>query len=103
MYDRDMSTSLTTQTTLDQTALDEMLAAIRASVPGATRAHFQTSDQNLYGFVLEDVTMPDGSGLAAISPATYDRLLDASLDLLGDVDWNGVMGEDRSGSAVVDL
>jgi hypothetical protein len=86
-------------TKTDRVSLNVALTIIRAAHPTATKAVFETSDQNVgYGFWLLDVWLPDLSS-AEMSP----KLTDDVNDLLVDVDWDDVMGEDGHGFAVVEL
>lgn len=70
---------------------------------GATTLHVATSDKNRYGFIVNDVTLHDGQRLSVADPATLHRLADALYEHLCDLDWRGVVGEDKFGYADIPL
>ena len=78
--------------------------AVRA-LPHAISAQVTTSDQAMYGFVLTDVTLRDGLLLSDDDPETLDTLRDspAVYGPLGNLDWDGVVREDKHGDATVPL
>lgn len=84
----------------DRRNLTKALLAVKTSQPTATAVVLTTSDQNTYGFWLTDVTLPGGS-LRETDPEALDVLSDTVWDMLCDLDWNGVVGEDRHGNATV--
>ncbi len=72
-------------------------ACIRARCPTAVSADFQTSDQQLYGFVLLDVALADGRLLSRVDPDGLQHLEDQIRPLVCDLDWDEAMGEDTTG------
>lgn len=88
----------------DQANLDAALSLIRKSVPRAVSIDLGTSDQNTYGFVLMEINMNDGSVLSEFGAGLqFDTIDDSVSDLLSDIDWNGVVAEDKYGFATVTL
>lgn len=86
--------------------LDRALEIIRERVPEAAFVHLETSDQDSYGFVLMSVTDADGVELLpdwSNSTHPLTSLSDDVTDEIGDLEWNGVVGEDRSGYATIDV
>jgi hypothetical protein len=83
----------------DAANLAQMLQLVRDAFPTAAHAHFETSDQNRYGFTLRAVTLADRSRVD--SGDAFEALEDAAWDLIGDINWNGVMHESPQGYADV--
>lgn len=79
------------------------IALVRERVPGAAFLSLETSDQNRgYGFTFCGVS--DVSGREIVLPADLDSTIESEVyDVLCDVDWNGAVGEDRHGYAVLAL
>lgn len=77
--------------------------AVRRAQPSAVTMHLETSDQNMYGFVLTDVRLADGGLLSDTDPAALEELADAVHDFLCDLNWDAAVGEDRHGHADVSL
>lgn len=77
------------------------LDAIRRDLPTAKYALFETSDQSMgYGFWFHGVAQgPDGGPEVEAG----DSLFGEVRDYVEDIDWNGVMGEDKHGNARIDL
>jgi hypothetical protein len=92
---------MTAETQRDQ--LDAALRLVRQFVPAATRVYVTTSDQDLYGFALVDVMTTLGTRLSATAPRLLVNLIDDTHQYLGDLDWDGLVGEDAGGRAVLDL
>jgi len=87
-------------TPLQFALLNAALDLIRQRVPDASIVHLSTSDQNYYGFLLDDVEFPDGTTLSETNQRLLDLLSGGALDeYLGDLDWDGVVGEDSHGIA----
>ena len=84
----------------------EMLAnavkIVKGAYPDAVSFDLTTSDQNTYGFVLTGVTLHDGSVASNADDDMY-KLDEALFPHLGDLDWDGVVGEDRGGHATISL
>jgi hypothetical protein len=77
--------------------VSEVADLIRRKVPEARTAHFMTSDQHTYGFVLSCLRDADGE---EVDPDPVDE---AVSDLLRDMRWDGPMRENARGYAVLDL
>jgi hypothetical protein len=81
--------------------LRQALRLIRAWAPEVTLVDLETSDQGPYGFVLRGLRRADGSD-ADITPDDLDG--DGEItDFIGDLDWNGGVGEDNRGYVTIDL
>lgn len=78
--------------------LELALDAIRRAHPTAVKVSFETSDQNYYGFLLDTVTDADGTEIELT-----DGLYGEVAEYVEDLEWNGVMGEDRHGYATLKL
>ena len=87
----------------DARSLGEAVEIVKAAHPIAREMHLETSDQDTYGFVLTDVVLAGGHLLSATDPQNLAKLQDAVSDFLGDLDWDGVVGEDAHGHAEVPL
>lgn len=95
-----------TKADIDRARLDEALALIKATYPNAAQVLLETSDQSRYGFRLMDVLLPDGASVPYDTDALrweYDHLHDLVGDLVGDLDWDGVVGESPQGYATIAL
>jgi hypothetical protein len=95
-----------TKTNTDRANLDKALALIKATYPNATQASLETSDQGRYGFRLMDVLLPDGTPVPYDTDALqseYNQLHEEVGDLIGDLDWDGVVGESPQGYATIPL
>lgn len=85
-----------------KTLLDQLTAKVRELYPTATTLHVSTTDQNVgYGFVLDDIKGADGVTLLPADERARYRVYDELWPMLGDLDWDGVVGEDKHGNAVV--
>lgn len=83
----------------DRADLDAALALIREHAPTAVTAGLETSDQQAgYGFVL--LSVRDAEGREVDLPDAID---DRVSDLICDLNWDGVVGENRQGYATLDL
>jgi hypothetical protein len=81
----------------DAIDLTAALALIRAAHPAVVTAHFTTTDQHDgYGFFISVLALADGTQ-SAPGPELAERVD----DLVCDIDWGGVMGEDEHGYAAV--
>jgi hypothetical protein len=87
----------------DETNLRAALHTIRRAIPQAATALFQTSDQDAYGFVLEDVILIDATSLGDSDPTTLEALKDDVGQYIRDMAWDSTMGEDRGGAAAHDV
>lgn len=97
----------------DRKNLDAALALIKAAYPKAFSVDFETSDQNDgYGFVLRSIRMrqevfigvPGVQGGEEVFAEQMDVDLQDQIGvLLSDIDWDGVMEEDKHGSATVEI
>jgi hypothetical protein len=89
----------------DQEYLAEALATIREHVVSPRSAFFTTREQAYYGFTLSDVSYAsDGEVLSAresLDLTVYRELEDRVNDLVADIEWDGVMGEDKHGDAEI--
>jgi hypothetical protein len=102
---------VTTKRDIDRRALDGVLAKIRTAFPAATRAMFETSDQQAgHGFRLLCVWAGE-TPIGGVAPGradskggyTFDVLYDDVTYDLADICWDGVMDENRNGYAITDL
>ncbi len=88
-----------------QRATDQLLmlanaiGTVRRYYPNAASFDVSTSDQGHYGFVLTEVTLVDGATADYPYPNGFE---DEMCQHLQDIDWDGVIGEDRGGYATVD-
>lgn len=94
----------------DRAALNEALQAIRdALAVTVVTVYFGTSDQNVgYGFVLREVDYADERGVMTLASQDLDLTVWNELqgtvnELVSDINWNGVMGEDKHGDAAIDM
>lgn len=90
---------MSTKRAIDRANLDRALTLIREAYPHAIGACFQTSDQGNYGFVHEELVYPDRLEYVH----DEDQHADQIAELLSDLDWDGVMGEDAHGCVTIDL
>jgi hypothetical protein len=81
--------------------LTEALLRIRAEAPEVVLVDLETSDQDTYGFVLRGLRLAGGTD-AGVTPEDLDGDGEVS-DFIGDLDWDGVVGEDSRGYATIDL
>ena len=90
--------------THDRHDLRMALLTIREAFPSAETAIFQTSDQDLYGFTLEEVIITNGCKLSEQDGAErFGQLFDAVWADICNIRWDGVMGEDYGGKATIDI
>jgi hypothetical protein len=82
----------------EQEHFDAALQAIRDALPAAKTVELETSDQDYYGFFLREVQ--DGSGDVIEVPGTLE---DTVAQHIQDLDWNGVVREDKHGNVTIDL
>lgn len=87
----------------DNERLHEALGVIRETVPEASFVHLETSDQAMHGFVLRDITLANGDQLSQVDEDLLDRVSDEVWSPLSNLAWDGVVGEDAQGYAVVRL
>jgi hypothetical protein len=87
----------------DRRTLEAILIRIRTVTPAARAARLSTSDQALHGFRLDDVELTDDTLLSATDPALLEQLATATWTDLSDLAWDGVVGEDNHGIAVVPI
>jgi hypothetical protein len=87
----------------DRDAIRRALNHVRVRVPRALSVSFQTSDQDIVGFVLVGVALPSGNDLADGSPVAFEELADEIWLLVSAIGWDGVMGEDRFGGVTIVL
>ena len=87
----------------DNERLRDALGIIRETVPEASLVNLETSDQAMHGFVLRDITLANGDLLSQVDEGLLDRVSDAVWSPLSDLAWDGVVGEDAQGYAVVRL
>jgi hypothetical protein len=79
---------------------------IQEAAPTAATVDLETSDQDTYGFVLTGVQDAEGNDLL---PDWGDfkhplaGLSDEVHDEISDLNWDGVVGEDRGGYVTIDL
>lgn len=87
----------------DRDELAQALAIIRGTVPDGWAAHFIATDQDVHGFILDDVELRDGSTLLESDRDDELGLVrDAMSHLVSDIAWRGVMGEDKqTGKATI--
>ena len=97
------STALASRPTRQGLDLARAVDAILAAFPTAVTAHFQASDQDYYGFNLVDVELPGGQLASEMHADQVQTLVDQVWSMVGDIDWDGVMGEDDGGAAVIGL
>lgn len=87
--------------------LARLLDIVRAAAPTAVSIDLETSDQDAYGFVLKAVTDAHGTNLLPEGYLDSSHPLwtldDAVADELGDLEWDGVVGEDEGGYATISL
>lgn len=89
-------------TPTDRTTLNAAIRIVLESVPGPAALVLTTSDQQVgYGFVLTDVRLDNGQLLSDLDPGALEFVQDETADLLGDIDWDGIVGEDDHGNAEV--
>lgn len=93
----------------DQNNLGDALHLVRQHCPTAVAVHLATSDQDRYGFILTGVEYADGtradqdwSDDGPLNPLPGD-VADQVNDLLSDIDWNGVVGEDKHGYVEIEI
>ena len=84
-------------------ALCTALDLIRTTVPNSIRACISTSDQDYYGFVLVDVELTEDELLSRTGDELLCSLNDDLFEHLADLDWDGVVGEDKHGLAFFPL
>lgn len=84
----------------DQAHLDAVLTIIRERLPLAHHVLLETSDQSHYGFVLVAIAY-DNDVAIPLDIALPDHVVDQINDMLSDIDWDGVVGEDKHGYARV--
>ena len=87
----------------DAENLAKFLALVREKVATASTVDLATTDRNFYGFWLSEVILADGAMMSATSPDAFEELSDEADDLLGALDWNGVVGESAQGYATLDV
>lgn len=93
-----------TKTEQDRAAMDSMLRVLRERFPTAVRVDLTTSDQNRYGFVLCSVRDAQGSELyMSLSDSGQYAVEDQVDPYLGDLDWDGVVGEDKYGNVTLNI
>lgn len=85
-----------------QELLDSAFTLIRQFVPNASRVRVRTSDQDLFGFALVDVTA-GGSTLKVTDPSLLEDLIDELREFLILLPWDGIVGEDPTGDAQLAL
>lgn len=90
---------MATKQTVDEANFHLALSKLRERFPDGVEAVFETSDQGLYGFRLSDVLDADGQSLLTPENNVSEQIA----AYLADLDWDGVMGEDEFGHAVVRL
>jgi hypothetical protein len=86
--------------------LTSALEMIRAAAPTAVLVDLETSDQGRYGFVLRGIQDADGNELMPtewVKGHPMNQLEDDVSGEIGDLDWDGVVGEDDGGYATIDL
>jgi hypothetical protein len=94
---------LATKWTKGWEGLYEAMGLVLAAYPYATQLTIETSDQGHYGFVVNGITVPGRDDLSR-DPAEWPGDLEQIIDqALCDVDWDGVVGESKSGHAVISL
>lgn len=83
----------------DAEYVDALKEFVRGRVAGAAHLWVTTSDQNRgYGFTFSEVT--DASDREIVLPDDVYNAIDSEVyDFLGNVDWNGAVGEDWHGNA----
>ncbi len=84
-----------------QELLDAATATIAGMVPEAYSVQLNTSDQNTgYGFWVAAVW---DHGLSPLldAPDGLSRINDAVYEYLCDLDWDGVVGENKYGTAMI--
>lgn len=90
-----------------QRMLARALDLIRENAPDAVFVDLDTSDQDQFGFVVADLRDANGVSLlpgeADIATAYGTAIDDAIRNEICDLDWYGVVGEDRHGYATIDL
>jgi|SRR3954467_817760 len=82
--------------------LHNALTLIRDAVPAACQARLSTSDQGNYGFALTDVLDAQGEPLI-VADQLWTDLTDALWPYLANLDWDGVVGEDKHGYATLQI
>lgn len=80
--------------------LANAIVTVRRHYPQAASFDLMASDQNTYGFKVHNVTFADGT--EADFPY-LDGFEDDVNEHVNDLDWNGVVGEDQSGYATVEI
>lgn len=87
----------------DNERLREALGVICEMVPEASLFHLETSDQAMHGFVLRDITLANDNRLSQVDEGLLDRVTDEVWSQLSELAWDGVVGEDAQGYAVIRL
>jgi hypothetical protein len=85
---------------------DAALDIIRRAAPDAVTVDLKMSDQDLYGFVLQGLVDAAGNQLLPGWSDTQHPLAgleDEVADLINDLEWDGVVGEDECGYASIRL
>lgn len=84
--------------------LREASATVERLVPGARNYTVGTTDQHAnYGFNLVDVETRDRESLGEKDPALLQKLSDEIDEYLVDLDWDGIVGEDAGGGAIIPI
>lgn len=89
----------------DRADLNAALALVRKHRPEAVAVSLMTSDQKLYGFVLTAVEDKSGETIEHSwgDDLWPDEVETEISDLLGDLAWDGVVGESEQGYATIPI
>lgn len=87
----------------DRQLLAEAIRLIRERFPLVVSVALETTDQDTRGFMLRDVTGPNGDSMAETERAGFEQLADDVWEYLSSIGWDGVIGEDYYGFATLTL
>lgn len=81
----------------DRANLIEAIKIILEQAPNGIAMRLASRDQGLYGFMLSDVELSDGTDLSDIDQDTVTALQGLTSDCLAGVGWRGLVHEDKRG------
>lgn len=94
-----LMSSANTTPEMQAVRLKRALDIIRLRQPEAAYARLETSDQHEYGFSLNALLNDQFEVVAEVDTDLQNEVW----DFICDLDWNGVVGEDKHGYAILDL